>query len=291
MVAGSYNYNSFAFGGVDIFYARIRRRAVYIHAILTGVRVRRAIIIFLVFIVICSLFAIRNNNNPGIIISQLLKKGDIKPGELIYAINLLSLLPVGEAVFLPQKEDEYQGQKAFHLSAKAKSLSIYSKFLAAQANVDSYLDKDSLNPVVFRQRLSMQGKKDIVKDIFYDQQKHIMSIDGIRRQILPDTQDPLSAIYHIRNMDFAQNKEFSLSINTNQKNYVLSGTSELKTVSINKKTYKLVLIKASIARRDKNPYHKSQISMILLQEKENIPIVMRVFASGILINIRLTEIK
>ena len=252
---------------------------------------KRGIIIFLVLIAICSLFVIHYNSHTGIIISQILKKGDIRPGELRYAVNFLNLLPVGEAVFGLSNEDELQGNNAYHLSAKAKTLGIYSRFFVAQAYLDSYLDKATLNPMVFRQRLSIKGKEDIVKEVFYDQQKHIMSIDGIQRQILPDTQDPLSAIYHIKNMDFTQNKEFSLNINTNQKNYILRGTSELKSVSIKGKICRLVLIKASITRRDKNPYHKSHISMILLQEKENIPILMKVFASGILINIRLTEIK
>lgn len=252
---------------------------------------KKTLLVFLILILLTLLFIIQNNSNPDIIISQLLKKGDIKPGELRYAVNFLNVLPIGEAIFGLQKEEEYRGQKVYHLSAKARNLDIYSKFFTAQAAVDSFIDTASFNPFIFRQRLSIKGKKDIIKEVFYDQQNHVMSIEGTQRQIFPETQDPLSVIYKLKIMDFKQNKEFSININTNQKNYILKGTSEQRDVLINKKVYKLAFIRAAISRRDKNPYHKSSISMVMLQGKENIPIQIRVFASGILINSKLVEIK
>jgi len=253
---------------------------------------KKVLLVFFAVILISFFFIIQNNSNPDIIISQLLKKGDIRGGELRYTVNFLNLFPVGEAVFLPQKEEEYHGQKVYHLSAKAKNLDIYSGFFTAQASVDSYIDTTSFNPLVFRQRLSVKGRNDILKEVIYDQKSKVMTITGIERQIFPDTQDPLSAIYKVKNMDLNRNKEFSININTNQKNYILKGTSQQRNISINKKAYKLYFIKASIARRDKNPYHKSHVSMILLQQdKQNIPILMKVFAGGILINIKLVETK
>lgn len=253
---------------------------------------KKVLLVFPISILLLLFFIIQNNSNPNIIISQLLKKGDISGGELRYTVSFLNVLPVGEAVFLPQKEEEYRGQKVYHLSAKAKSLDIYSRFFTAQASVDSYIDTTSFNPMVFRQRLSVKGKNDLFKEVTYDQKSKVMTIAGTERQIFPDTQDPLSAIYNVRSKDFKQNEEFSININTNQKNYILKGTSDERDVSINKKAYKLYFIKAAIARRDKNPYHKSHVSMILLQQdKKNIPILMKVFAGGILLNIKLVETR
>ncbi len=71
----------------------------------------------------------------------------------------------------------------------------------------------------------------------------------------------------------------------------LVGKTNQQDITINKKTYRIVLVKAEIKRRDKNPYHKSNISMVLLREKENIPILIKVFASGILINAKLIDIR
>ena len=253
---------------------------------------KKVLLVFSIFILLTFFFIIQNNSNPNIIISQLLKKGDISGGELRYAVNFLNLLPVGEAVFSPQIEEEYHGQKVYHLSAKAKSLDIYSRFFSAQASVDSYIDTASFNPLVFRQRLSVKGKNGLLKEVIYDQKNLVMTIAGTERQIFPDTQDPLSAIYNVKSIDLRQNKEFSININTNQKNYILKGTSKQRVFLIDKKAYKLYFIKASVARRDKNPYHKSHISMILLQkDKKNIPILMKVFAGGILINIKLVEVR
>ena len=253
---------------------------------------KKVLLVFSVSVLLSLFFIIQNNSNPNIIISQLLKKGDISGGELRYTVNFLNVFPVGEAVFLPQKEEEYHGQKVYHLSAKAENLDIYSRFFTAQASVDSYIDTTSFNPLVFRQRLSVKGKNDILKEVIYDQKNLVMTIAGTERQIFPDTQDPLSAIYKVKNMDLKRNKEFSININTNQKNYILKGTSDERDILINKKAYKLYFIKAAIARRDKNPYHKSHISMILLKlDNKNIPILMKVFAGGILINIKLAETR
>jgi len=52
-----------------------------------------------------------------------------------------------------------------------------------------------------------------------------------------------------------------------------------------------VLLKGDISRRDKNPYHQTKISMVLVKDKENTPILINVFASGMLINVKLTSIK
>lgn len=251
---------------------------------------KKILLIFLI-IILFLVFIAWKNSNPENIISELLKKGDIKSGELRYKIYLLGVLPIGDAFLGDEKIEEYKGQKVYHLSATAQSLKIFSKFFSGSAILDSYVDMQQFNPMSFRQRLQVSGKKDIDREIIYDQKLGIMSISEVKRQIFPNTQDPLSAAFNIRRMDFDKIKEFEMNINTNQKNYILKGTTTQQDISINKKIYKIVLAKAEIKRRDKNPYHQSTITMVLLKEKGNIPILIKVFAGGVLINAKLVDIK
>lgn len=251
---------------------------------------KKWLVLFIV-IVLCFVFVFYNNSNIKNIISGLSKKGDIEPGELRYRVYLLGIIPIGEAVFGVEKSEQYQGQAVYHLSATAQSLNVFSKFFNASAALDSYIDTKQLAPIVFKQRIAISGKQSIAREVTYDQKSGIMSIAGVKRQILANTQDPLSAIFNLRRLNFDKIKDIEMNINTNQKNYILKGTAIQQEILINKRIYKIVSAKAEIRRRDKSPYHKSNISIVLLKEKQNLPILIKVFASGVLINARLIEIR
>lgn len=249
-------------------------------------------ILFIFFAIVLFLLSVSwYNGNPKVIISRLIKDGPIRDGRLVYRVYFLKVFPIGEAIFDVAKAEEYNGQKVYHLSASAENLKIFSKFVRAYATLDSYIDAQQLNPILFKQRLVVRGRKDVYKEVFYDQVKGIMVIGKERRQILPNTQDPLSAIFNLRRIDFEKADNLEVSINTNQKNYILKGAAKTSAVSIRKENYRIALLKASISRHDKNPYHKSHIATVLLKEGGNIPISINVFASGILIDARLIEIR
>lgn len=231
------------------------------------------------------------NNDPKNILSDLLKHGGLRQGELVYRISLFGFIPVGEAVFKEAKEEKLDGRRVYHLSASAKSLKIVSPFLSGTVNLDSYIDRESLNPLVFKQEIFVKGKNDLVREASYDQAQGIMTLSGIRRQILPNTQDHLSAIFNLRRSDFDKINNYDISINTNQKNYSLKGKAQGGQIVLKGKTYKTVLLEASISRRDKNPYHKSTMSMLLLKDEGNLPIMIKVFASGAVINVKLIETR
>ena len=251
---------------------------------------RKILLIFSIIILFLAAVTIYNNDTK-VIVSRLNKNSNIQIGDLRYRINLLGVIPVGEAIFQRETIEEYKGQRVYHLIAAARNLSIFSKFFSSYAALDSYIDMQQFNPILFKQRLLVTGKEGIDKEVIYDQRQGIMSIANVRRQILPNTQDPLSAIFNIRRMDFDKTKEFEMNLNTNQKNYILKGTARLKNILVNKKIYKIILLGIQISRRDKNPYHKSRIKMVLLKEKDNLPILIDVFASGIFINAYLIDIK
>jgi hypothetical protein len=210
----------------------------------------------------------------------------------------LGVIPVGEAIFQREKTEEYlpsgkrgKGEFVYHLTATARSLSAFSKFFTGYAVLDSYIDRQQFNPMVFKERLLVTGKEGIDKEVIYDQRHGVMSTANVRRQILPNTQDPLSAIFNIRRMDFDKTKEFEMNLNTNQKNYILKGAARLLDISVNKKIYKTVFLEVQISRRDKNPYHKSRIRMVLLKERENLPVLIDIFAGGVFMNACLIDIK
>lgn len=253
---------------------------------------KRVVLLFTFIGLIILLLFFANSGDPRSILIGLAKKGALHPGELRYRIYLLGVLPVGEAVLKKEKTEEYEGRRIYHLSAEAKSLGFFSKLFSGAAVIDSYVDPQKLNPVLFKQKITVAGRQDINKEVIYDQENNTLLLNGVRRQIMPDTQDPLSAVLNLKQTDFNRLKEFEMNINTNQKNYILEGAvAKESTLSINQKDYKTVLVKACIQRRDKNPYHKSNITMVFLKEKENIPILIKVFASGFLINAKLVNIE
>lgn len=248
--------------------------------------------LLIIFIVAMSLvFLGQYNNNPRVIIARVFKEGGLAAGNLKYRIYFLGLIPIGEAELTAPEVKDYAGRKVYHLKGRADTLKFYSGFYQADAEVDSYVDIKTLNPFLFKQRLSVLGKGDIHKEASYDQENGIMTIAGVKRQIFPDTQDPLSAMFRIKQMNFAQVRDFQIGLNTNQKNYILKGSARSGVLKINKADRQVAFLEGLISRRDKNPYHKSSIRMVLLREEENIPVLIRVFASGALIYARLTDIK
>jgi len=252
---------------------------------------KKILLILVAGLILISIFAFYYNNNPKVIISFLLKKGGFKQGDLIYRVNLFGIIPVANAVFKAERIEEYNGQKVYHLSATAQSLKIFSKFFSGYAALDSYIDIQTHNPILFKEKTIITDKKAVNKEVLYDHKNGVMNISGVKRQIFPDTQDPLSSIFNIRSMNFDNKKDLEMNMNTNQKNYILKGTAQHKDISVNKKIYKTVFLRADIRRKDKNPYHQSKITMVLLKEKENIPILIKVFASGFLINAKLVDIN
>ncbi len=249
-------------------------------------------LILAILAVLITIANYQNNNNPVLIISHLISDAGIKSNAtLVYKINLFSVFPAGDAVFDKMNEELFQNKKVYHLAAHAETAKILSRFFSATTFLDSYLDPQNNNPMFFKQKVQISGRKDIQKEISYDQKQKLMTISGVSRDILPDTQDPLSAMFNIRQMNFDQITAFEMNINTNQKNYLLSVKVSPKEVTMDDKKYKLFILDGDIKRRNKNPYHRTIIRIVLLKDKENIPVLVKIFSSGLLINAKLIDIE
>jgi hypothetical protein len=173
-----------------------------------------------------------------------------------------------------------------------KNLDYLSRIFNGYAILDSYVDMEGMSVVEFRQKIVVTGKQDLYREATYDQAKGIMTIGGIERQIYPDTQDQLSLMANIRRMDLDKVKGVEFNVNTNQKNYLFKGTVEPKDIAIKGRSYRIYLVNSTISRKDKNPYHKSNVDMVLLKNQgDNTPLLIKVFAGGFLISAKLVEIK
>ena len=232
------------------------------------------------------------NNSPGVIISRLPNARDIQEvNELRYIVYFLGIIPIGEAVFNPARIEEVMGKDAYYLKATAKTSRFFSKFFTAETFLDSFVDIRQLNPLLYRMKLTILGREDINEEIIYNQKDGFMSVSGVKRLILPNTQDPLSAMSNIMHMDFEKIKEFKMNINAHKKNYILEGVVQNKDLPINNKIHKICILKGKVFRQDKNPYHQSRVTFMLLKEKVNIPCLIEVFSGGVLIKARLVSIR
>jgi D-alanine-D-alanine ligase-like ATP-grasp enzyme len=252
---------------------------------------RKILLIIIAAIILSSIFLFYYNNSPKIIVSSLARKTNVQAKELIYRVNLFGILPAADAILKLDELQDYNGKQVYHLSATANSLKWCAKMFNAHAILDSYVDINTHDPILFRQEAVIANEKVINREIYYDQKNGIMTLNNIRRQIPPHTQDPLSLLFNTIHMNFDKIKDFEMNINTNQKNYVVKGIKQSRDISIDKKVYKLVFLDLDIKRREKSPYHQSKISIVFCRNKENIPILIKVFVSGAFLNAKLIDIR
>ncbi len=230
------------------------------------------------------------NNNVSFIIKRARLNSVVDYTVLKYRIYILGLFPVGEIMLNKPVEADFMGKQVFRLHAFARTFDYLSKIYQADATLDSYIDKASSVPLFFREELIAKGKKS-VKEVSYDQKKLVMKIEGVERKILPSTYDPLSLMHKLIKTDLAATKEIKMYINSNQKNYVFVAGLIYSGSKIMNEQNNIFTIDGKIKRVDKNPYHQTSLTIKFLKKDENIPLLIRVFAGGMLVTARLTEVK
>ncbi len=255
-----------------------------------------ALSIGILFLLVIVLFALNEigNNNPLTIIKYNKLQDKLSADSNIFAfrVNFQGLIPAGHAILENKGEESYQGKKVYHLSARANPLAFYTKIFNVQAKVDSYVDVDKLYTLRFTQTLSLPNKPRDEKVVLYDQDKNVMELRGVKRQILPATQDPLSAIFYLRHQDLELGKIFDLNINTNQKNYQLyAKVIGREEYTLEAKKIGVWVLEGIIRRRDKNPYHKTTMKMWLLDNPSKTPIFIKTLTSIGQVTARLSGVE
>lgn len=249
----------------------------------------KKILVAVVLVLAVVVFISASGNNPQAILSRIgPDKLNADAKELVYKVYLFGALPAGEAVIADKGLDMFDRRDVYHLSALAKGTELISKIYPFEAALDSYLEPGTFLPLFFKQTLRAKDKE-TAKEVRYDQKNGIMLIALVKRSILPETYEPLSALYKLRRMDFNSLKAFDLNINTNQKNYAFTGSINKEELRLNNQGLNIFRLKGKIFRRDKNPYHQSHLEIVFLDNPQKTPLYIKVFASGALLTVRLTD--
>jgi hypothetical protein len=255
---------------------------------------KRIPLLILVILVVLTVFLNLKNNNPkGPLVILLNKQGIQEAKRLTYRLYLFGMLPIADAVFEYKGQEEYLNKEAYHIKVTARNLDYLSFAVKGSAVLDSYIDVKDGNPFFFRQELKISGKADVIREIRYDQKEHIMYLNGERRKILSDTQDPVSGLFFkIREIDFNKRNDLEININTNQKNYIFVAKADKSYLTARGSKHGVINLSGEVKRQEENnPYHRSKVSMVLATEKKNIPLLIRVFTAGLPVNIRLINIE
>ena len=249
----------------------------------------KKVIIALLIILAAALSISAYQSNPKTIIDKIgIARLDTYSKQLVYKVYFLGIFPLGKAVIEDNGWARLEGEDLYLLSAQANAGGLISRLYPFSASLESYLEARTFLPVIFRQKLRTKDKE-IAKEARYDQANNIMEIAGQKRNILPETRDPLSALYKLRRMDLDKTANFDLNINTNQKNYAFTGSIVSDNIQTKNGRANIYRLKGRIFRRDKNPYHQSQVEFVLLGNQHKTPLFIKVFASGALITARLIE--
>lgn len=244
------------------------------------------IFIFVLAYIIFNLF----ENTPFFIVKEILKKEKYPGKTLVFDLKYLGFLPFGKAVFEDKGEVSFKGKKLRLLTLTAKSTGLASKFFKAKAEIKSYLEPEKLYPLFFIQHIEVPNHLPDYKEIIYDQTNHIMELEGVKRIILPNTHDPLSAIFYMGNQDFKIGQIFDLNLNTNQKNYSIKVrvTKNIK-MKVKDEEVSLWIVTAEVKRRDASPMHmhSSSYTIWFLDDAFKIPVLVKAMTNIGYIIIRL----
>jgi len=258
----------------------------------------KKIFLFIILVVLAvgiGLFLTQSaRNNPIAVIRKLNldKRTQLKGYPITFRILYMGFVPVGEASVRNLGVERYKEKDAYHVSVDGKTTGFVTPLFNAAFVADSWIDKEKIHTLKFSQTLLRPDKPKDIKEVFYDQVNNVMEHKGVKRQILPDTQDPLSVMFFISRQKLALGKEFDININTNQKNYrlVLKVVKKEEYATDIGKTGVWV-VEGDVKRRDKSSRHSSTMTLWLMDNSSNTPLLARVMTNGGLIVARLMNIE
>ncbi len=137
-----------------------------------------------------------------------------EPGEkIVYTLRYMGL-PAGKAITKVQKISEFKGRNVYVLTGRVRTSDFISLFFEAEGHVCSYVDTERLHSLYFHEESQASGHRKNKKTLIFNQQDLFLQIDGGEKvRILPDTQDPLSAFYFLRLLDYEKiNKSYEINI-------------------------------------------------------------------------------
>ncbi len=142
--------------------------------------------------------------------------------------------------------EEVYSRKCYHIKAEGKTLKSFDWAYKVRDRFDTYMDQEALTPIKFTKNVEEDKYKDDDLVVFKNAKKKLYSKKGDLTMPLY-TQDVISALYYIRNLDLANAKigqQYPIDVYLDNKIYNLgfkyAGRETLKTDIGTVKCIKLV---------------------------------------------------
>ncbi|MFH0947967.1 MAG: DUF3108 domain-containing protein [Elusimicrobiota bacterium] len=170
---------------------------------------------------------------------------------------------------------DFNGKKAYNVYSEAKSAPFFDAFFKVRDFTNSWVDVEKFYSIAFEQHIS-EGKYKRDKRIDYDQDKHLATNNkgesfGIPENVL----DVLAALYCVRLQEIKPKDTFTLSVNSNKKNYKMKVIAHgREKIKIDEKKYKTILIEPDL--QDAGIFmNKGRVLIWMTDDEYHIPVKMK----------------
>lgn len=215
------------------------------------------------------------SQTPQNIIKSLSKKDISEMEKLTYRLNLIGMIPLGEAIVQDRGLINFKGEDLRYFHGMAKARGFFSILgLKAECELQSYVEPANFNVRLFREKTELSFKEPEIKEIVYDQDAHVMDGPEGRYAILPDTKDLLSLCFYFKDQRFELDNTFKIYLNTNQKNYALDiKVLDKKSIDVNGEDFTVWVLDCLLERHDRSgSEHGANFKIWVLEDYDNIPI-------------------
>ncbi|OQW98351.1 MAG: hypothetical protein BWK68_00700 [Elusimicrobia bacterium A5] len=170
---------------------------------------------------------------------------------------------------------DYRGKKAYHIYSEAKSAPFFDVFFKVRDFTNSWVDAEKFRSIAFEQHIS-EGRYKRDKRTDYDQEKHLATNNkGETFEIPENVLDVLAALYWVRLQEIKPKDIFTLSVNSNKKNYKMKiMTHGREKIKISGKKYKTIIVEPDL--QDAGLFmQKGKVLIWLTDDEHHIPVKMR----------------
>ncbi|MFH1844162.1 MAG: DUF3108 domain-containing protein, partial [bacterium] len=197
------------------------------------------------------------------------------PGETLrFSLNY-GLINAGEGTLSVLGVVDSNGHSCLEIESRATSNRFFSAFYKVRDKVVTHLDRRYLVSRFFEKRLREGNYKKYVK-IDFDQTGHQASYqDGRVLDILPCTQDILSALYFVRTLDLEAGRTYGVTTHSSYKNYSLQVIFHgRETVEVPAGTFDCYVVEPVIEGEGLFK-HEGKLTLWLTADEYRIPVLMK----------------
>lgn len=182
--------------------------------------------------------------------------------DVTYALTYMNLIPLGKVEMFVEEMDG-----RILLKAVTKVAGYVKKIHKVEVQAQSLIDKNTLCPLKYTEIIKLPDKKK-VKEMVYDQNRHIMERKGKKYKIPPLTFCPVSAFYYLQIQDFKLGKKYEMNIVSKEDIYLLK-------MEVVEKEGNIFKLKGSVRRRNLTSSHGTDFTL-WISEDLRVPLLFKV---------------